>query len=456
MTKESIFKKQKKILLFVNYYVRSMKNKINVANSSVCYFHNYGDYISSSYLKLKFLGKRYYGKFFFNFLKNLYSIINTQNYVCIKSKKQKKYKYLFISHVSRGDFQKNGSYKDNYFSLNSKDYKNTLFFLNSIDGYSPKSVQDNLIIFKRKSKNVSIVYLLKYFLKFIIDNKFSLQKLFHYFNFLTEFSNKIFPYLYETVLKNKFKKIIMFYEAQPYQNNFINELNKKKIRTEIIGYYHTALLPLHTSLVYRQGAPNKLFISGQIQKRYCEKNLGWPKNRIFNIDSFRYSKKKNLVPSNTIFLPYEISRSKIILQKLDFFFKKAKIKSLPFFNIRNHPAAKSSKKHLKLMRYIKKIISDNKEKFDKNSKKKTIFIGSTTSISLALEEKKEVIHICEDPIFDSFNQGIWKNIVVTKLDKFIFKYRLKKNTHILKLNKDNNNKVKKYLKINVQKNIRKK
>ena len=68
---------------------------------------------------------------------------------------------------------------------------------------------------------------------------------------MTEFSNKIFPYLYETVQKNKFKKIIMFYEAQPPQNNFINELNKKKIKTETIGYYHTALLS-HTSLVYRQ------------------------------------------------------------------------------------------------------------------------------------------------------------------------------------------------------------
>ena len=51
MSSESILKKQKKILFFVNYYVKSMKNKINVANSSVCYFHNYGNYISSSYLK---------------------------------------------------------------------------------------------------------------------------------------------------------------------------------------------------------------------------------------------------------------------------------------------------------------------------------------------------------------------------------------------------------------------
>ena len=40
------------------------------------------------------------------------------------------------------------------------------------------------------------------------------------------------------------------------------------------------------------------------------------------------------------------------------------------------------------MQYIKKVISENEEKFYKNSKKKSIFIGSTTSIILALEEKR--------------------------------------------------------------------
>ena len=168
---------------------------------------------------------------FFNFLKNLYSIINTENYVCIKIENKKNINiYLFLMFQEK-IFKKMALIMIFIFSLNSKNYKNTLFFLNSIDGYSPKRVQDNLIIFKKRDKNASIAYLLKYFLKFIIHNKFSLQKLFHYFNFMTEFSNKIFPYLYETVQKNKFKKIIMFYEAQPYQNNFINELNKKKIKT---------------------------------------------------------------------------------------------------------------------------------------------------------------------------------------------------------------------------------
>ena len=113
--------------------------------------------------------------------------------------------------------------------------------------------------------------------------------------------------------------------------------------------------------------------------------------------------------------------------------------------IKNHPATLNSKKHLLLIKNIKDIIKRNKEKFSNKSKNVSIFIGSTTSIILALEQKKEVIHICEDPIFDSFNSKIWKNLVITRLDNFVFKYRLKQNKHILNIQKNNKNKIRQYL-----------
>ena len=65
------------------------KKKIDTANSSVCYFVNYGDYISASLLKIKFYGIKYYPKFLLNIFKNLYSTINIQNYDCTKILKQK-------------------------------------------------------------------------------------------------------------------------------------------------------------------------------------------------------------------------------------------------------------------------------------------------------------------------------------------------------------------------------
>lgn len=445
MTVDLISKKQSEILLFVNKYVKSMKNKINVANSAICYFHNYGDYLSSSYLKLKFYGYKYLIKFIINFLKNLYSTSEVENYVCEKNQSKKKFKNLVISHVSKHDFLRDGSYIDKYFNFHSKNYKDCVFFLNSVDGYSPKKIQDNIIIFKKKKINLTKKKRIKNFLIFFFKNKFSFIKIFHEYNFLSQFSKKIYPHLISLVHNNDLKKILLFYEAQPYQNNFINELRKKKIIVETVGLYHSGLLPLHTSLIFRDGAPNKLLISGNIQKKYCEKYLGWPKNRVHNVYSFRYNKNSIRNTENTIYLPYAISKSNNVLQSLAIFFEKSKTRSLPNLLIKNHPATLNSKKHLLLIKNIKEIIKKNKIKFGNKFKKISIFIGSTTSITLALEQKIDVIHISEDPIFDTFNSKIWNDLIVTRLDRFIFKYKLKENKNILKITNSNKNKIQKYL-----------
>ena len=65
MSLEYISKKQKQILFFVNNYVKKNKNKINTSNSAVCYFHSYGNYISSSYLKLRSSWAKIFIKFFY-------------------------------------------------------------------------------------------------------------------------------------------------------------------------------------------------------------------------------------------------------------------------------------------------------------------------------------------------------------------------------------------------------
>jgi hypothetical protein len=122
------------------------------------------------------------------------------------------------------------------------------------------------------------------------------------------FSNYISKYLLDITRYNKFKKILCLYEAQPYQNNFFYLLRREKIDTDIIGFYHTGLLPLHSSLIYRDGAPDKLFISGDFQKNYLTKYLGWPKKKIISIISSRYTKYDLKTEKGEIFLPYEFSR----------------------------------------------------------------------------------------------------------------------------------------------------
>jgi hypothetical protein len=97
---------QKKILSLIKNYIKINKKKINIPNSSICYFHNYGNLISSSYLKLRIYGYNYYFKFFLNLLKSIYSTIHVQNYKLVNLIKKKKYENLIISHVSKKDFLK--------------------------------------------------------------------------------------------------------------------------------------------------------------------------------------------------------------------------------------------------------------------------------------------------------------------------------------------------------------
>ena len=156
MNLHHISKKQEEIFSFVKKFIKTNKNDIDVANSSVCYFHNYGDYVSSSYLKVKFHGLKFLGKFILNFFKNLYSVINIEDYIYLRDYKKEKYKHFFISHVSKNDFFKDGSYTDQYFQIKSKENKKVLFFLISSDGYSPNKLQKNIIILKKERKNRTI------------------------------------------------------------------------------------------------------------------------------------------------------------------------------------------------------------------------------------------------------------------------------------------------------------
>ena len=221
MYSKNIFKNQMEIFKYVNNYIKNKKNKINVANSAICYFHNYGDFISSSVLKFKFYGRNYFFKYMINILKNFASVSKTKNYVEIKKETNKKFKFLIISHVTKSDFLKDGSYRDKYFNLCSKNYEDTIFFLNSGDGFVPKLLNNNLVLYVNKDeKDLALFFWIKSFFFFVIKFNFSYEKIWHEFNFFSQFSNKINICLNRIIEENNITRIVCLYEAQPYQNNF--------------------------------------------------------------------------------------------------------------------------------------------------------------------------------------------------------------------------------------------
>ena len=99
----------------------------------------------------------------------------------------------------------------------------------------------------------------------------------------------------------------------------------------------------------------------------------------------------------------------------------------------------NSKKHLNLKFKLEKMIQENKKKVKKVKKQNiAIFIGATTGVIVALEKKINVIHICFDSVFDSYNQNLWPNLIVKQVSKNTFTYKLKKYNTFLKFNNSQN------------------
>ena len=119
------------------------------------------------------------------------------------------------------------------------------------------------------------------------------------------------------------------------------------------------------------------------------------------------------------------SNSKLILSTLANYLKSCKNFSLPVMKIRNHPAMKKSKKHNLLAKKINFILQNNKQKFSEKVKKNiSIFIGDTAGILEALERGLKVVHICSEPLFESFQKKIWKHLEVIRIDPNLFMYIL--------------------------------
>ena len=62
----------------------------------------------------------------------------------------------------------------------------------------------------------------------------------------------------------------------------------------------------------------------------------------------------------------------------------------------------------------------------------SIFIGATASIIEALERGVEVIHICDDPVLQSYSSDLWPSIKVSEINENTFEYTLLKKGNLIK------------------------
>lgn len=358
----------------------------------------------------------------------------------IKGKTKKNYKNIIICCSKIKNFKKNGSYDDPYFNTNSDLTKNCLWFLIHLDKKIPKTISNNIIIIYRRNPKFQFMQLIIFIINFpkII---FNFKLILHKQSFQTVMAYKIYD-KFKFFLSNNVKKIFLPYEGQPFQNLVLKKIKEFKQNIITIGFIHNFPPPLPTNLISRNGSPDKLIVSSNSQKKLLIKYLNWQKKEIIVSKSAKFINEKKCM-SNTIFLAsYLFLSKKTIIKKLNYIFLNLEEIQNKNFKIRNHPDKTDSRIHLSLIKEIKNLFRNTEKKniYHNNNdvnKKIAIIIGATGAIIEALETDHEVIHIADDPIFQTYCGILYTNISCKIISKNIYKYKINRKNLLINFGKKN-------------------
>jgi hypothetical protein len=437
----SISSKQKKIIEISRKLINKNKKINSHRVSSLTYFALWGDSPGFARVKYEIYGFKKIFNYWFKILKDIASIAFLNNYQILKNKNfnPKNFKRLLVSRSIIEDFDRKGNYKDRYFLINSNNKKDTLFVLINSGIRVPKKIGKNVVIIYQKKKALDLLFFFKYSISKIISSNYSVKNFFYNTSSSSVTGEFIINFFKKEINFNKIKSILVPYEGQPYEHLIFEELRKKNKKLLIGGYDHSAPHSIPTHLLYRSFSPDFLYVNGISQINFSKKFLNWPIKKLKLAPSLRYPKKLKLDFNNIVFLPYDIFNEKVVVEEFKKNILDNKNFDLKSLKIKNHPMMFNSKKHLNLKFKLEKMIQENKKKVKKVKKQNiAIFIGATTGVIVALEKKINVIHICFDSVFDSYNQTLWPNLIVKQVSKNTFTYKLKKYNTFLKFNNSQN------------------
>ena len=405
---------------------------------SIFYLATYSNFIGSSILSSLSGDKReslFHNSI--NIIKDILYSLNYNNYKTYIPKKSFLYDKIIVTWAFSNNFNKDGSLRDRYFNIDSKDLKKTLWFVVYLSKNNPQKIADNIIIFKPTTKKSLNPFGI---IKIMFKNIFFIFKNFKYYLALVSNSNYLAEILIKEInpfLNDKIKYILMPFEGQTFQNRLIYLIKEKYAKIKTIGYIHSPPLAMPANFIHKNNSPDQIILSGKDQLYCFTKILGWNKSCIKILPSFRFRKSQKKL-NNTIFFPLTVQSPTNILHALKFLDENNFI-NLKEYKVKNHPAAFNSKKNIKTLNQIEILISNLKNKNRSIKDKYLIFIGNSGGIIEALERGAKVIQICEFPLFDIYSNKIWPSVNSKKIKNNIFAYELKKRGNLIKFGNKKNN-----------------
>lgn len=402
----------------------------DVAKSAYCWFVPVPGAPGYFILKNLQFKRRMNLKSIFFFFKYFIGIAILHNYKILNkiNCSEENFNRLIISFARKNDFNDDGSYTDKYLCLNSRQDLKNLWFLIYLDedGSIPEKIGKNILIFGKENlkKKYNFFYLVKVFFSIIKSSKGSLSKIFHESSRPSHFANIVLKQILNLVRLKNFNSIFVAYENQPFQNAVFQEIKKKNSKIKLVGYLHSTQ-PLPSMHIHRAGSPDLLLVHGDTQIFHLKKYLNWPESKLRLIPSLRVNKKNIKKFNNHLVLPINLSSETILLNQFNFFLQKLKKESVKPFIIKNHPFRANSKNHKKFIKNLENLLIKYSDRFSKSGKNDTpVFFGGTSSILEALESGLKVVHICADPVLESFSEALWPSIKVKMLNNFLLEYEL--------------------------------
>ncbi|MBF0427584.1 MAG: hypothetical protein HQL94_01565 [Magnetococcales bacterium] len=330
---------------------------------------------------------------------------------------ERKFFSLVLSWAKSTDFGPDGVYRDRYLGVSSADTPQTLWLLLFLDRDVPSFLSENIVLLST-SRTSSWFGVFGNILKF-----FSRPVQFSCYS--KSFADHVATILIKLTVMYGVRRVVMPYEAQPFQQTVGFRLQTSSHFVETVGYLHSMLPALPTDLIYRKGAPDKLLVHGDGQKEILVEWLGWSAESINVIESLRY-RVGDATFAGKILLPYDIRQADKLLMSLEAYFRQAPLESMPSWIIQNHPVMHNSPLHKKFMDDVGVLLAKYSDRISSSPflKNEVIIVGRTAAIIEALERKLEVIHVCTEPLFEMHTPALWKYLTVECLAPSVYRYRL--------------------------------
>jgi hypothetical protein len=341
------------------------------------------------------------------------------NMACVTPKVWgQKYRKIALSWGMFDDFDDNGIYLDRYLGTSSRESQETLWLIMYSSKVKPRVLDRNIMLLYWPKKTF-FESLLKFVSTVVSPTKMSLFSS----HSCREISDVV---IRELSCNSLVEKVILPYEAQPFQQTLFECIKRDFPGVASVGYLHSAPPPLPTDLLYRKSCPSNLMVHGEgVKEMLCEL-LNWPLETVTVIKSLRYNEASSKNYNNEILLPYSFENPDRILESIRLVVERSLLCDAHLWRVRNHPVQYESAVHLNLEESINQIIRSAyvTDSGHDSRIKRTVMIGATAAILEALEQGLEVIHIVSNPLLEAHSSSIWRRMDVERLGEYVFLYRM--------------------------------